>query len=300
MRVSRALLAGVSAAALGGGLVISMAVASPGSAPAGHAVARQAHLTARFLSEARAALVKDLRRPDTAQFVDGQPRAGTRADSTVVGSFNWAGYADLSTTSGEFTKVVGSWKVPAITCTAEDRATSEWVGLDGAQNADPTVEQDGTSSQCFEGVALYYSWYEMYPAGTVEVGTTVAAGDSITASVTRSGTSYTLKLTDSTNTANSFTDTATCALATCLDESAEWIAERPAYSTTGIMPEAQFKQVSFFGASVTAGGKVSTISGYSGTNDDMICVDSTDTYDIVGTSGLTTGNAFTNTWKNSY
>jgi hypothetical protein len=298
MRVSRALLVGVSAAALGGGLVISLAVASPRSVPAGHAVTGQTHLTASFLAEARTALIKDLRRPDTAQFVNGAPRAGTRADSTDVGSYNWAGYADVSATDQEFTKASGAWKVPAVTCTSEDRVTSEWVGLDGA--TDTTVEQDGTSAQCFEGTAIYYSWYELYPAGTVEVGTTVAAGDSISASVTRSGTSYTLKLTDSTHTANSFSHTATCALATCKDLSAEWIAERPAYSTTGIVPEAQFKTVSFSAASVTAGGKTTTISGYSGTNDNITCLDSTGTYDIVATSGLTGGDAFTNTWKDSY
>jgi Peptidase A4 family len=298
MRVSRALLAGVSAAALGGGLVISMAVATPRSAPAEHTVTGHTHLTAKFLSEARAALIKDLRRPDTAQYVSGLPRAGTRADSTAVGSYNWAGYADISTTAQKFTKVSGSWKVPAVTCTAEDRVTSEWVGLDGATTS--TVEQDGTSSQCFEGTAIYYSWYELYPAGTVEVGTTVAAGDSISASVTRSSTSYTLKLTDSTHPANSFSHTATCALATCLDESAEWITERPAYSTTGIVPEAQFKTDTFTAASVTAGGKTTTISGYSGTVYDITCVDSTDSYDIVATSALTGGNSFTNTWKNSY
>jgi hypothetical protein len=298
MRVSRALLVGVSAAALGGGMLISAAVASP-SVRAPHAVTGQAHLTARFLSEARAALIKDLRRPDTAQFVAGLPRAGTRADSAAVGSYNWAGYADVSATAQEFTKASGAWTVPAVTCTGEDRVTSEWVGLDGATTS--TVEQDGTSSQCFEDTAIYYSWYELYPAGTVEVGTTVAAGDKISASVTRSGASYTLKLTDSTHTANSFTHTASCALATCLDESAEWITERPAYSTTGIVPEAQFKAaVKFTAGSVTAGGKTTTISGYAGTIDDITCLDSTGTYDIVSTSGLTGGNAFSNTWKNSY
>ena len=298
MHVSRALLVGVSAAALGGGLIISAAVASPKSVPAGHALTGHAHLTARFLSEARAALVKDLRTPDTGQFVDGQPRAGIRAATTDVGSYNWAGYADISSTADTFTKVSGSWAVPALTCTAEDRVTSDWVGLDGATDA--TVEQDGTASQCFEGTALYYSWYEMYPAGTVEVGTTVAPGDAIGASVTRSGSSYTLKLTDFTTAGNSFTKKATCATTTCLDESAEWIAERPAYSTTGIVPETQFKTVKFSKASETANGTTSTISGYSGTNDDIACVDSTDTYDIVTTSGLTGGNSFTNTWKNSY
>jgi hypothetical protein len=298
MRVSRTLLVGVSAAALGGGLVISMAVAAPRSAPVDHAVTVHTHLTASFLAEARAALVKDLRTPDTAQYVNGLPRAGTRADSTSVGSFNWAGYADVATKSGTFTKVSGAWKVPAVTCTSEDRITSEWVGLDGATT--DTVEQDGTTSQCFQGKAIYYSWYELFPAGTVEVGATVAAGDSISASVTRSGASYTLKLTDSTHTANSFSHTATCATTTCLDESAEWITERPEYSTTGIVPEAQFTTDTFTAGSVTASGKTTSISGYSGTVDDFTCVDSTDTYDIVATSGLTGGTAFTNTWKDSY
>jgi hypothetical protein len=297
MRVSRALLAGVSVAALGGGLVISMAVASPRSVPAGHAVTGQAHLTARFLSEARAALVKDLRSPDTALLVDGLPRAGTRADSTDVYSYNWAGYTDVATTSGKFTKVSGSWKVPAVVCTAEDRVTSEWVGLDGYTTK--TAEQDGTTSQCFEGKALYYSWYQM-PAGAVEVGKTVAAGDSISASVSRSGATYTLKLTDSTHTANSFTKTTTCATTYCLDESAEWIAERPTFASTGTVPEAQFTTVTFSSASVTASGKTTTISGYAGTNDNITCLDSTATYDIVATSGLTGGNSFTTTWKNSY
>ncbi len=124
-----------------------------------------------------------------------------------------------------------------MTCTAEDRITSDWVGLDGFSSS--TVEQDGTVSQCFEGRAVYYTWYEMYPAGTIAVGTTVAAGDKIKASVSRSGSAYTLALTDSTRGANSFTRHATCATTTCPDTSAEWIAERPAYSI-GIAPEAQF------------------------------------------------------------
>lgn len=300
MRVSRALLVGVSAAALSGGLVLSMAVASPRSAPAGHAVTGQVHLTTKFLSEARAALVKDLRTPDTAQFVPGLARASGIANTVDEFSYNWAGYADTSPTAQKFTKVSGSWTVPAVTCTPEDRATSEWVGLDGAQTTDETVEQGGIASQCFEGTAIYYSWYELFPNATVVVGQTVAPGDKISASVTRSGASYTLKLTDSTHTANSFSHTATCALTTCLDESAEWITERPAYGTTGILPEAQFKTATFTAGSVTAGGKTTTISGYAGTNNNITCLDSTGTYDIVATSGLTGGNSFTNTWKDSY
>jgi hypothetical protein len=297
MRILRALLVAVSATALGGALVIS-ATASPTSVPAAHPATVHAHLTARFLSEARAALVKDLRTPDTAIFPHGTPATSGARASTQASDVNWAGYADVSTTDGTFTNVSGSWTVPKLTCTKEDRITSDWVGLDGFSSA--TVEQDGTSSQCFEGTPVYYSWYEMYPAGTIEVGASVAPGDKISAAVTRSGSSYTLKLTDSTHTANSFSKTASCSTSTCLDTSAEWIAERPAFATTGIVPEAQFSSVKFSSASVTAAGKTSTISGFSGTNYAITCLDSTDTYDIVSTSGLSGGNAFTSAWKNSY
>jgi hypothetical protein len=43
-----------------------------------------------------------------------------------------------------------------------------------------------------------------------------------------------------------------------------------------------------------------TYSGYSGTNYDMTTIDATDTYDIAAVSGLTGGNAFKASWKNSY
>lgn len=299
MRPLRSIFLIGSAAALSGALAVSAVTAGATGAPAARSAPVRTHLTARFLSEARAALVKGLNRNHgTAWFVHGRPGNTARAANTTAEStFNWAGYADSSKTHGAFTKVSGAWTVPSVTCTAEDRITSDWVGLDGFTSS--TVEQDGTVSQCFEGRAVYYTWYEMYPANTIAVGTTVAAGDKIRASVSRSGSAYTLAVTDSTRGANSFTRHATCATTTCLDTSAEWIAERPAYSI-GIVPEAQFATVPFSAASETAGGRTSTISGYSGTNFDITTIDATGSYDIASVSGLTGGNAFKATWRNSY
>src|SRR3984957_7810959 len=299
MRLLRSIFLIGSAAALSGGLAVSAVTAGTPAAPAVRAAPVRAQLTASFRAEARAALVRDLNRNHgTAWFAHGRPgNTGRVPNSSATISFNWAGYADASSTHGAFTKVSGAWTVPSVACTAEDRITSDWVGLDGFSSS--TVEQDGTVSQCFEGRAVYYSWYEMYPAGTIAVGTTVAAGDKIKASVSRSGSAYTLALTDSTRGANSFTKHATCATTTCLDTSAEWIAERPAYSI-GIAPEAQFATVPFSAASETAAGRTSTISGYSGTNWDMTAIDATSSYDIAQVSGLTGGNAFKAFWKNSY
>jgi hypothetical protein len=299
MRPLRSIFLVGSAAALSGALAVAAVTASTTAAPAARPAPVQAHLTAKFRSEARAALVKDLNRNHgTAWFARGRP-SGTAGVSNSMAelTFNWAGYADSSNTHGAFTKVSGAWTVPSVTCTAENRITSDWVGLDGVTSS--TVEQDGTVSQCFEGRAVYYTWYEMYPAGTIAVGTSVAPGDMIKASVSRSGSAYTLAVTDSTHSANSFSKNATCATTTCLDTSAEWIAERPSYSI-GIAPEAQFSTVPFSAASETAAGRTSTISGYSGTNYDITAIDATQTYDIATVSGLTGGNAFKASWKNSY
>jgi hypothetical protein len=294
MRLFRSMLVGGTAVVLGGTVALSVGAANSTAVPREHAVT--AHLTAAFVAKARAALVNDLRGPDVALFPQGRPSVHAGTNITDDSSYNWAGYADSSTKTGAFTQVSGDWAVPAVSCTKEDRINSDWVGLDGLTNG--TVEQDGTVSQCFEDQAFYYSWYEMYPAGTVEVGDTVAAGDLISASVSRSGANYTLALTDVTNPANSFSQTASCAVSTCLDTSAEWIVERPAYSI-GIVPEAQFSKVTFVAASAVAHGKTVTISQgpspYA-----LTCIDATDTYDIATVGSLHTGNSFSSTWRNSY
>jgi hypothetical protein len=46
---------------------------------------------------------------------------------------------------------------------------------------------------CFEGRAVYYDWYEMFPTDPVTVTEhQVAPGDKVSASVTRSGAAYRL------------------------------------------------------------------------------------------------------------
>ena len=131
--------------------------------------------------------------------------------------------------------------------------------MDGWTNG--TVEQDGTYAQCFEGKPFYGVWWEMYPSNTIQIAGGLTPGDSITGSVVRSGTAYTLAVVDHTNPANSFTEKTTCALSTCLDTSAEWIHERPGYSI-GIAPEAQTTAVKFTAASETGGGKTGNITSF--------------------------------------
>ena len=216
-------------------------------------------------------------------------------------SYNWSGYADSESGTKTVTYVSGNWTMPSVTCPTapyqnSDAFLANWVGIDGFNDA--TVEQLGTGAQCYEGVTYYYVWYEMYPAGTVEEGTTACIndnvncpepGDHVSASVTvtagASGVNnYKLTLTDHTRPDESFSTTQTCAAATCTDASAEWIVERPATLPPGnapiqILPLADFWKTSFSSGSVVSGGSSSNIQGFKGgTVNDISMIDDTGSY----------------------
>lgn len=300
MRIPRSLLAAGSAAVLAGGLAVT-AGATSGLAstrgPAAHHATH--HLSAHYLAEARSALVKYLGShplPELTHPGQGNVKPGS---GPAVDSFNWSGYVDAATNSiPAFSSVSAKWLTPAVTCTTHlDALTSEWVGLDGFNSN--TVEQVGTLGWCYQGTATYYTWWEMFPASTVTVGSTLSPGDSISASVSRSGTTYTLSVQDSTHPANSFTHYASCSVQ-CLDASAEWIAERPAFSTTGIAPLARYGAWHVNSAQETYKGSTGGISaGPSYFPINMI--DSTESYNLSTAGGLFGGGtSFTTYWNNSY
>jgi hypothetical protein len=274
------LIAGAAAGVAVAGLSIATVTASASVAPAAH------RPTA---AQARAALVKNMVR-DVAIHAPRTPGAST----TLENSFNWAGYADLSGTSQEFTKVSSTWVAPKLaSCSSEDRVVIDWVGLDGWTNG--TVEQAGTYAQCFEGSPFYGVWWEMYPTNNIQIAGGLTPGDSVTGSVVRKGTAYTLAVVDHTHSSDSFTQNTTCALTTCLDTSAEWIQERPGYSI-GLAPEAQTNAVKFTKASETGGGTTGNITSFPSVLQ-INCIDATGSYNIAQPGSVTTGNTFTATWK---
>jgi len=299
MRLLRYLIVSGSAAAMAGAVTLSGVTATTVAAPA-----RASHApSARFLAEARIALVHYLRHHHPQAMLVHARHAHAVKNVTATSSFNWSGYADKASTAQTFSKVSGAWTTPSVTCSAEDQITSNWVGLDGFNSN--TVEQLGTISWCFQAKPVYFTWYEMFPKGTIEVGKTLKPGDQISASVTRTGTSYALKLTDSTTAGNNISVTKTCALATCKDTSAEWISERPAFSdpTTGaflgIVPQAHYNAFKITSGAQTANGTAGTIGGGPGVNA-ITMIDSTATYNLNTVSALTGGNSFSTTWKNSF
>ncbi len=299
MRMVRTLLACGSAVVLTGGLALTAGATSSLAATHGRAAQHTTHHpSAQHQAEVKAALVKYLGSHPLPQLTHTGQAVPKAKNAPAVDSYNWSGYVDAATNAiPAYNSVSGNWTTPTVTCTAQDSITSEWVGLDGFGSS--TVEQDGTLGWCFQGTAYYYTWWEMYPAGTMIVGATLTPGDAISASVSRSGITYRLAVTDTTHPANSFVQYSNCSVK-CTDASAEWVAERPAFSTTGIAPLARYGTWTVTNAQETyrgTPGNISAAPSYFRVN----MLDSTATYDLSTPGGLTGGGSgFTTTWHNSY
>ena len=165
MRLLRYLIVSGSAAAMAGAVTLSGATATSVAAPA-----RASHApSAGFLADARTALAHYLRHSHPQVMLAHTGHAQAVKNVVAAAAFNWSGYADTATRAQTFTKVSGSWTVPSLTCSAEDQITSNWVGMDGFNS--PTVEQLGTTSWCYQGKAVYYTWYEIYPRGAHQMST---------------------------------------------------------------------------------------------------------------------------------
>jgi hypothetical protein len=197
-------------------------------------------------------------------------------------STNWSGYA-VTGGNGAFNSVSASWTEPAATCSKGDQYASFWVGLDGY--ASDSVEQTGTDSDCSGKTADYYGWYEMYPAYPVNFSNPVSPGDSISASVTFSGTeTYTLVLKDTTK---GWTQTITQNESGLDRSSAEVITEAP--SSGSVLPLADFGTINY-----TASSDNSSSMGTQSPTE-IVMVNNRGA-DKDTTSAITSTGAFSNTW----
>jgi hypothetical protein len=233
-------------------------------------------------------------------------------ETTDTQSSNWAGYADTSDT---YQAAYTSWVEPTVKCTSGSSGgllggllggssaaySSFWVGLDGYTST--SVEQTGTDSDCTSsGTPSYYAWYEMYPAGSVDLSTTTypeKPGDSMTAMIMSNAADTTFALMLKNNTEHwSYTDNATSS--GLARSSAEFVAEAPSSCTLLFCHElalANFGSVTFTGAGATdlkgVGGNVNTFSNAAMTMDDNSTV--------LATPGPLTntaqGSSFTVNWN---
>jgi Peptidase A4 family len=207
----------------------------------------------------------------------------------ALDSTNWAGYVG---TSGPYTSVSASWIEPKVKCSSseEEEAAAFWVGLDGGESGDDTVEQTGTLALCVSGTLLgYVAWYEMYPNPLSEYTKTVKAGDHMSASVSVSGSSYTLIISDATR---DWTEK-TVQSATATDATAEVITEAPATDSDGtvtVLPLADFGKVKYSNAMVD-GAPLGNASP-----EQVTMADTNGTVKAVP-SAITSGEKFAVTWK---
>ena len=191
-----------------------------------------------------------------------------------INGYNWSGAA--ATGSG-FSSVTSTWTEPSVTCNSTNDLMAPWVGIDGYGSN--TVEQTGVATDCSSGHAVYQAWYEMYPAGPVYYSNTVSAGDHITAKVTRSSSTYTLTLSDTTR---GWTKTTVKSLSSARNASAEVIIESP----TASYP--RFGTVSFSG---------STINGSNLSNWNPTLMDASNGYYYEDHTSAVSGGSFSITYE---
>jgi len=218
---------------------------------------------------------------------------------------NWSGYAAVG--GGPYTSVSGAWRVPSVNCTqTSNSSSSQWVGIDGASS--DTVEQVGTYSDCAGASGTpqtYGAWYEMLGDEAVNGGAqvniadstpgdTIAAGDTITASVSVSSDQWTLTIDDSNWTRPFSTVIQWSAPA---EASAEWIVERPETcgSQCTLTPLAAFGTAMF--TSATADSASGLISATQSTPIEMIRSDTDST--LLAGPPAPAGSGFSDSWDAS-
>jgi hypothetical protein len=256
----------------------SMLAASAAASAAPHSARPAAHMAAASTYRPGGLMVRP----------GGVNRVSHHGRFTTAESTNWSGYA-VTGANGAYTSVSASWTEPKATCTSRRAAqyASFWVGLDGYSS--DSVEQTGTDSDCSGTTPEYYGWYEMYPAYPVNFSNTVKSGDSMSASVTFSGTeTYTLVLKDSTQ---GWTQTITKNQTGLDRSSAEVITEAPS-SSSGVLPLADFGTISYS----TSSANGSSLGGQSPIQ--IIMIDNSGN-DKDSTSSISSGGAFSNTWIRS-
>jgi Peptidase A4 family len=190
--------------------------------------------------------------------------AGASAQRVKVqqeASENRAGYVAESRTGQSFSSVSGSWTEPSVSAHSGDGYSAFWVGLGGSNQQSQALEQVGTSADVVNGQTEYYAWYELLPAPETQLNLAIHPGDHISARVTVNGTNVTVSLSDQTTGQSA---SKTLQMSNPDTSSAEWIAEAPATETQDgsdqVLPLANFGDVTFTGASATAGGHTGTIS----------------------------------------
>jgi hypothetical protein len=184
----------------------------------------------------------------------GAPNA--LADTTS--STNWAGYA---VHGNAFRNVQATWRQPGARCRrGASTYSSYWVGIGGYSQASRALDQIGTEIDCTaSGRVRSSAWYELVPAGAVELRLRVRPGDLMQGAVSVTGARVSVLLYDVTR-KRGFLKTLVASMVDTA--SAEWIVEVPSQclgpDACQTLLLANFRRVAFSEAAAT------TSSGHAG------------------------------------
>lgn len=119
-------------------------------------------------------------------------RASTGQRALYVATTNWSGY--VARASRAFSCIQGRWTQPTLTCPVSGNASvAIWIGFDGETGSSrTTLEQIGTNTDCLDGRARTFAWFEILPRDRFEqeFQLEVNSGDRIAASIALVGRSY--------------------------------------------------------------------------------------------------------------
>jgi hypothetical protein len=126
----------------------------------------------------------------------GNAGPSSRQRSLHAATTNWSGY--VARASKAFSCIQGRWTQPSLTCPASGSASlAIWIGFDGEMGPSrATLEQIGTNTDCRDGRARMFAWFEILPHDRFEqeLGLEIRSGDRIVASIAFVGRSYHLVL----------------------------------------------------------------------------------------------------------
>jgi hypothetical protein len=191
--------------------------------------------------------------------------AGAHSTQTPPVNIRWSGYV----VTGEqvaFTRVAGTWTVPAVTC--EHRAavalSTVWVGIGGYAAGSKVLDQIGTDANCdAAGQPSYLAWFELLPDVAHQIQKPMGPGDTMSGSVTIAKENL-IKLTLADRT-RGWTFATAIQVGLPDQSSAEWVVEAP-YSCQRLVCHqaalANFGSVRMRGISVTGNGQRGTLSSH--------------------------------------
>lgn len=184
-------------------------------------------------------------------------------------SNNWSGYNQGALEKGTlFTSITGTWTVPTATQNkaGEAESSATWVGIGGGcletscAVTDETLIQAGTEQDVdASGKASYSAWYELIPVPSTPVSLPVAAGNTISVSISQTLPAVWAISIRNLSTGQSWSTTTPYPSTM---GSAEWINETPLQigtSGTGLSAMPKLSTVHFSGA--TANGAPANLSG---------------------------------------